>query len=347
MVYYNNYNNFNQYDYNMQMMQMRRNEKYKIRTAATKLGIIMIAYILLSTIFQYIFYFVSYAYLNHHISLNMNTIISYLRSNQDIVNSAAFNYSANIFIVGFSLLITLLIATSLLDVEIGNMISFKNKPVKTALTWFPVCMIVNMIFSTLINIVTLIFGSAGFTIPQSDFSVTNTDTASIILQFLYIVILGPIAEELIYRGVILSILKPYGKWAAVIISALFFGLMHGNIPQAVPAFCGAIVYGLIAVRFNSIIPTIIIHMLNNGLTMYTDFASALHWPEAPYYAVIIGIILIGFYIMLTRMKELKISQQVTALTTGQKVSTIIFSPAIIIYLLMLLYRIVKFIVSAN
>ncbi|MGN1134107.1 MAG: lysostaphin resistance A-like protein [Oscillospiraceae bacterium] len=347
MVYYNNYNNFNQYDYNMQMMQMRNTEKHKIKSAATKLGIIMIAYILLATVFQYVFYFVSYAFLNHRISLNMDTVINYLRSNQDIVNSAVFNYGANIFIVGFSLLVTLLIAECLLDADVGNIISFKNKPVKTAFTWFPVCMIVNMVFSTIINVVTLIFGNAGFTIPQSDFSVTNTDFTSTLVQFLYIVVIGPVAEELIYRGVVLSILKPYGKWAAVIISALFFGLMHGNIPQAVPAFCGAVMYGLVAVHYNSIVPTIIIHMLNNGLTMYTDFADAFHWSTVPYYAVVIGIIFIGFYIMLTRLKELKIGQEVTALTTGQKVSAVIFSPAIIIYLLMLVYRIIRFIVSAN
>ena len=63
----------------------------------------------------------------------------------------------------------------------------------------------------------------------SDFSIHQPSAIAVIVQFSYVVIIAPIVEEFIYRGAILTALSPYGRGAAVLFSALAFGLMHGNI----------------------------------------------------------------------------------------------------------------------
>ena len=48
---------------------------------------------------------------------------------------------------------------------------------------------------------------------------------------------GTLAEELTYRAGILRLTRKHiGNIGAIIISALLFGLVHGNLFQAIPAF---------------------------------------------------------------------------------------------------------------
>jgi len=86
-----------------------------------------------------------------------------------------------------------------------------------------------------------------------------------ILMVVYAVFLGPIAEELIYRGFVLFSLKKYGKILAILISAFLFGIMHGNIPQAIFAIGVGVVLGYVTVEY-SILWAILLHVINNGLS---------------------------------------------------------------------------------
>jgi len=87
----------------------------------------------------------------------------------------------------------------------------------------------------------------------------NTDTVS---MFLYVAFLGPIAEELLFRGLLLRMLRPHGKQAAIVISAIAFGLLHGNIIQTPFAFLVGLVLGYVTVEY-SIIWAIVLHIINN------------------------------------------------------------------------------------
>ena len=61
-------------------------------------------------------------------------------------------------------------------------------------------------------------------------------TGSTFSMYIYVCFLGPIAEELLFRGIVLRTLRPWGKQAAILISALVFGLFHGNVVQIPFAF---------------------------------------------------------------------------------------------------------------
>ncbi len=86
---------------------------------------------------------------------------------------------------------------------------------------------------------------------------------NIILFWLSMGILAPLAEELIFRELILLPLRKYGDFTAILIQAVFFSLYHGNVSQLFYTFLLGALLGYVAVKFNSIKPAIILHITYN------------------------------------------------------------------------------------
>ena len=87
-----------------------------------------------------------------------------------------------------------------------------------------------------------------------------------ILALLATVIIGPIEEELIFRGLTIEYLKRVGAsfWVINIIQALFFGIAHLNLIQGSYAFLMGLVSGYLVLRYRSIWAGIAFHMIFNG-----------------------------------------------------------------------------------
>lgn len=83
-------------------------------------------------------------------------------------------------------------------------------------------------------------------------------------MFLYSCLLAPVAEEILFRGLIQRSLMPYGKKFAIFCSAVTFGLFHGNLIQAPFAFLVGLVLGYVASEY-SIGWAMLLHMINNLL----------------------------------------------------------------------------------
>lgn len=82
--------------------------------------------------------------------------------------------------------------------------------------------------------------------------------------FLYSVIIGPISEELIFRGVTLrQAKKVFPFWAANLMQAFLFGVFHMNMIQGIYAFALGLILGYICEKGNSIYHSILLHMLFN------------------------------------------------------------------------------------
>ena len=89
------------------------------------------------------------------------------------------------------------------------------------------------------------------------------DEPSLILV-LYSVLIGPVCEELIFRGLTLKYAKramPF--WVANLLQALLFGVFHMNMIQGVYAFVVGIVLGFICEKSCSIYPSMLFHILFN------------------------------------------------------------------------------------
>lgn len=104
----------------------------------------------------------------------------------------------------------------------------------------------------------------------NQFGMTTTDTgvdSDGLSMFLYVGLGAPISEEILFRGLVLRSMEPYGKKFAIFSSALLFGLFHGNLSQTPFAFCVGLVLGYVALEHN-ILWAMVLHMFNN--LIYSD-----------------------------------------------------------------------------
>lgn len=85
--------------------------------------------------------------------------------------------------------------------------------------------------------------------------------------YLAIGILGPVAEEMVFRGAVLrSLLKLFpakAHWWPILISAVLFGAVHMNMAQFVHALPIGLLLGWMYYRTGSIIPGLLFHWVNN------------------------------------------------------------------------------------
>ncbi len=119
--------------------------------------------------------------------------------------------------------------------------------------------IVSVIF---LNCMEFVLNLVGFTISESP--ALNADYAESIPTVLYVILIGPIAEELVFRGFLLKALSKCGRVYAIVISALMFSLMHGDIQQILFTFIAGIGFGYVAAEY-SIFASLILHIINNGV----------------------------------------------------------------------------------
>jgi membrane protease YdiL (CAAX protease family) len=85
---------------------------------------------------------------------------------------------------------------------------------------------------------------------------------------LKVVIIAPVIEEMIFRGVIMhGLMRNYSKITAVFVSALMFALFHLNPWQFPATFVLGLLLGILMIRTRNIYLCILGHAINNGLVM--------------------------------------------------------------------------------
>ncbi len=91
-------------------------------------------------------------------------------------------------------------------------------------------------------------------------------------MLLILVILAPVVEEFVFRGVFLTrFAAKTSLWGGILFSSLLFGLLHID-------FVGAFLFGIIAsllyVRTGNLLVPILFHMLNNALAAFAMYVPA-------------------------------------------------------------------------
>lgn len=95
------------------------------------------------------------------------------------------------------------------------------------------------------------------------------------LCWLLLAIVGPLCEEMVFRvGVLRSLYRQnVPSWAAIVVSAAVFAIVHGNWAQSIPAFVVGAAFGMMYVRTGNLRLCLPAHILNNTLALLLMFWS--------------------------------------------------------------------------
>lgn len=88
--------------------------------------------------------------------------------------------------------------------------------------------------------------------------------------FLALVIVPAVCEEVLFRGILLSEYRSLGEGNAVVISALCFAMLHFSVTGFPIYLFSGLLLGVVAASSRSILPSILLHLLSNALSLYTS-----------------------------------------------------------------------------
>lgn len=116
-----------------------------------------------------------------------------------------------------------------------------------------------------------------------------------ILYFIYLCVMPAVLEEIFVRGLVLNALKPWGVSFAVGLSSLIFALMHSALHNVFLYFVCGIVLAKIYLAFDSLLPCMLLHFVNNTLAFllsaFQQRANAVSAVSFSVYVYILAIVL--------------------------------------------------------
>ncbi len=97
-----------------------------------------------------------------------------------------------------------------------------------------------------------------------------------IVAFISLVVVAPIAEEILFRGYLFGKLKKYlPVWISILLTSLLFAAVHGQWNVGLDVFALSIVLCVLRLMTGSLWSSIFLHMLKNGIAYYFLFINPL------------------------------------------------------------------------
>lgn len=182
--------------------------------------------------------------------------------------SLLINVFYSFFLAGIPFLFGFLISKQSLN---ETFLFKKTKPGVTA-----AFVAVGLGVSMLANIVTALFGEffSFLDIPiKANAVVASKGFSGIFLNVFAVGIIPALIEEFACRGVIIGIIRRHSsKSAAIFVSAILFGAMHGNFRQIPFAFLLGLILGYAYAKTENLLVPILIHFFNNTFSILLDEA---------------------------------------------------------------------------
>jgi len=176
----------------------------------------------------------------------------------------------------------------------------------------------------------------------------STDIISTLAMMFILVVVAPIFEEFLVRGIIYDALEPYGSGIAIIISSILFGLMHGNMNMLFYTTALGFALGYIRYATRSIFATTVLHAIINSVAAGMLFVLSLS--EITYYEnklvntlfsvyilamlMLIAIGIIAFIKKIPAIRKYKIENIWTEIGAGRKAAIFFLSIPVLIMLVL-------------
>lgn len=137
----------------------------------------------------------------------------------------------------------------------------------------PAGLVVYFLISTaLIYLATVLLSGFDVTEVQNTGFESLSQRYEYALAFLTLVVIAPVAEEVLFRGYLFGKLKKFVPiWIAILVTSLLFGFIHGAWNVAIDTFALSIVLCLLRLSTGSLWAPILLHMTKNGIAFYFLF----------------------------------------------------------------------------
>ena len=119
-------------------------------------------------------------------------------------------------------------------------------------------------------LIALVFGIAWLTslaLGALGLSGSTVEDAPLFEMLLLHALVPSILEEMLFRYLPMKLLAPYSKRWCVILSTLYFGLIHMSIFQLPYALLAGFVFIVLDIACDSVLPSVILHFLNNTVSI--------------------------------------------------------------------------------
>lgn len=247
-------NNNRLYNYNYSPLDYQKEyEIKKLRKTANGLGLFVFSYFIIMIV----------------VSVALATVLMIISPRADLLNESTPMFLLDIFISAFAAFIPSLFYFLFSGTSISDTIKVKYVKLKFLIPIVFLGLGAAMFANTVSNIIANNFSIFGLE-NSVEFSQTTNSMLEKVLYVIAISLVPALAEEFAFRGVIMGTLRKYGDSFAIISSAVLFGLMHGNISQIPFAFILGLIFAFVDCKTNSILPSIIIHFLNNFYAVLMD-----------------------------------------------------------------------------
>jgi hypothetical protein len=118
---------------------------------------------------------------------------------------------------------------------------------------------------------TLVYGlylqATGQEVAQQDVAYAISGATSPLMKFYFLflaVFLAPLAEEVLFRGIVMvSLAKRLGAGGAITLTSFLFAMMHGHVPSVVPLFVLSVALSLAYICTESLLVPIVMHSVFN------------------------------------------------------------------------------------
>lgn len=165
----------------------------------------------------------------------------------------------------------------------------------------------------------------------------------IILTFFRVAVTAAIVEELSFRGFVMGNLRFYGDGFAIAVSSFIFAAVHGNMVQAPFALMAGFALGYFSVKTGTLWTGVIIHALNNALSVIVYYLSehygqenmAIAYTLFIYATIAAGMLCFAYFQSKTRHIRLSAGQSI--LNTKEKVSAFFLNATMIVTIIYVIY----------
>lgn len=136
---------------------------------------------------------------------------------------------------------------------------------------------ISIAFAVALNNILLLSDLASYSIAYQEAS-EALYTPSLAVQIVCLGIITPIMEEYIFRGLVFKRLRcRYSARRAIVTSALFFGMYHGNLVQTIYGTLSGILLGYLYEKYGSLKAPVLAHMMMNIVACLLTEADVFTW----------------------------------------------------------------------